>query len=91
MHKETDVARTSYQYEKRKKELAKKKRNEEKRERKLAKKRPLSGEGPDSATSEEETVQPGEASPLPAHAEIVEIAPRASIPTDQADEDAPPA
>lgn len=91
MHKETDVARTSYQYEKRKKELAKKKRNEEKRERKLAKKRPLSGEGPDSAPSEEENLQSDEAGPLPAQAEIVEIAPQASILTDQTDEDSLPA
>ena len=38
IHKESFVARTNYQYEKRRKELAKKKKNEEKRERKLAKK-----------------------------------------------------
>jgi len=91
MRKETDVARTSYQYEKRRKELAKKKRNEEKGERKLAKKNPLTAEGPDSAPGEEESAQPDPAVPLPSQAEIVEIAPRASLWTDQTDEGPSPA
>jgi len=54
VHKETSVARSSYQYEKRRKELAKKKKNEEKRERKLAKKNPPVGDRRDSAPGGEE-------------------------------------
>jgi hypothetical protein len=48
------LARVNYHFEKRRKELAKKKKNEEKRERKLAKKNPQTGEilesspGPDT-------------------------------------------
>ena len=58
------MARSNYQYEKRRKELAKKKKIEEKHERKLAKKNSQTPEVPDSATGEEETEQPGLASSL---------------------------
>jgi len=56
---ENSVAKTNYQFEKRRKEIAKKKKNEEKRERKLAKKNPQVGEDQDFTAGEEETVQPG--------------------------------
>ena len=53
------MARSSYQFEKRKKELAKKKKNEEKRERKLAKKSSQTEESPDSVPGGEETIDRG--------------------------------
>ena len=52
------MARINYHFEKRRKELAKKKKNEEKRERKLAKKNPQSEEGLVLATGEDKAVQP---------------------------------
>jgi len=52
------LARSNYQYEKRRKELAKKKKIEEKHERKLAKKNSQTPEVPVSATGEEEIEQP---------------------------------
>ena len=46
--------KTNYSYEKRQKELAKKKKKEEKRLRKLAKKNNPTGEGEDSILQEDE-------------------------------------
>ena len=46
--------KTNYSYEKRQKELAKKKKKEEKRLRKLAKKNNQAGEGEDSISLEDE-------------------------------------
>ena len=46
--------KTNYSYEKRQKELAKKKKKEEKRLRKLAKKKNINGEGEDIIPEEDE-------------------------------------
>jgi hypothetical protein len=52
--KETPLARSSYTFEKRKKELARKKKNEEKLARKRAKKESPTPEGPDAPGGEQE-------------------------------------
>ena len=57
------MARINYHFEKRRKELAKKKKNEEKRERKLAKKNPQAGESLDSASGQGPQ-QPSPSNPL---------------------------
>ena len=63
------MARTNYQFEKRRKELAKKKKKEEKRKRKLEKKK-LGESGPDDgqitgdAVAEQETEETQQEGPL---------------------------
>jgi hypothetical protein len=52
--KETPLARTSYTFEKRKKELARKKKNEEKLARKRARKESPTPESPDAPGGEQE-------------------------------------
>jgi hypothetical protein len=54
--KEIGLARSSYTFEKRRKELAKKKRNEEKLERKRARKGPLTPENPVAVPEETQAV-----------------------------------
>lgn len=46
------MAKPNYQFEKRQKDLAKKKKNEEKRQRKLDKKNAQSGEHPDQSADQ---------------------------------------
>lgn len=46
------MAKPNYQFEKRQKDLAKKKKNEEKRQRKLDKKNLQSGENPDQSADQ---------------------------------------
>ncbi len=46
------MAKPNYQFEKRQKDLAKKKKNEEKRQRKLEKKNIASAEAPDQSADE---------------------------------------
>jgi len=87
VHKETSVARSSYQYEKRRKELAKKKKNEEKRERKLAKKNPPVGERRDSAPGGEDHGQLGLPSPPLTQQGSVEGAPCAPNLPEELDRD----
>ncbi|MEK7877639.1 MAG: hypothetical protein AAB325_15795 [Pseudomonadota bacterium] len=53
------MAKPNYQYEKRQKDIAKKKKQEEKRLRKLEKKNLESGENPDQPAVEGETGSPG--------------------------------
>jgi len=53
------LAKPNYQYEKRQKDIAKKKKQEEKRLRKLEKKQLESGEQPAQPAPEGETVSPG--------------------------------
>ena len=48
------MARSNYQFNKRKKELAKKKKKEEKRQRKLDKKNQISDENPNPPENQEE-------------------------------------
>ncbi len=50
------MAKPNYQFEKRQKDLAKKKKNEEKRQRKLEKKGVLSAETPDQSLEEKAKV-----------------------------------
>jgi len=52
------LAKPNYQYEKRQKDIAKKKKQEEKRLRKLEKKNPESGANPEQPAVEGETLQP---------------------------------
>lgn len=52
------MAKPNYQYEKRQKDIAKKKKQEEKRLRKLEKKNPESGANPEQPAVEGETLQP---------------------------------
>ncbi len=53
------MAKPNYQYEKRQKDIAKKKKQEEQRLRKLEKKNLESTENPDQPAVEGETVSPG--------------------------------
>jgi len=57
------LAKPNYQYEKRQKDIAKKKKQEEKRLRKLEKKNLESGGNPDQPAPEGETPQPGVVTP----------------------------
>ena len=57
------MAKPNYQYEKRQKDIAKKKKQEEKRLRKLEKKALEAGENPEQPAVEGETVSPGSESP----------------------------
>jgi hypothetical protein len=50
------VAKPNYQFQKRQRELEKKRKNEEKRQRKLAKGATQAGENPDQAPDQSETV-----------------------------------
>ena len=68
------MARVNYHFEKRRKELAKKKKNEEKRERKLAKKNPQTGEILDSSPGQG-SLEPSSTDPLLTPQENVESAP----------------
>ena len=53
------MAKPNYQYEKRQKDIAKKKKQEEKRLRKLEKKQLESGANPEQPAAGAETVSPG--------------------------------
>jgi hypothetical protein len=50
------MAKPNFQFQKRQKELEKKKKNEEKLQRKLAKNTPQPEENPDHSSTEEETL-----------------------------------
>ncbi len=58
------MAKPNYQYEKRQKDIAKKKKQEEKRLRKLEKKNLESGENPDQPAVAGETVSPAAEPPV---------------------------
>ncbi len=60
------MAKPNYQYEKRQKDIAKKKKQEEKRLRKLEKKNLESGVNPDQPAPEGETGSPGSEPPATA-------------------------
>ena len=59
-YKETSLARNNYSYQKRSRELAKKKKKEEKRLRKQAKADPEASESPEPAVEASQSLEPAE-------------------------------
>jgi hypothetical protein len=78
------LARNPYQHEKRRKELAKQKKNEEKRERKLAKKNPQAETGSEPASGVEGAAQQGPLSPIPVEQEAAVNSPSTPTSPEQA-------